>query len=326
MKIGVFWRTNRNIELQKKISAEKIVDDAYEEAKMHQEGLIKAGYDAVLIQWEKDPIKMGGVMKSENIDLVFNASSYDEILFLETFNIPYSGSKSNIVGMDKVSRKIIASYYGVNTPKFQIAYSKEDIPRITLDYPLFVKPLNGRGSSGIDDSNIIAKYDQLFEVVKKITEGIGQPALIEEFIVGRELTVGIIGYSHPIVLPLLEIRYTYGRTNTFEHKMLDQEIITCPMLLPKDVEENVKRMALTAYNVLDIADYGRVDMMLDQNDVPYFLEVNTFAGLNLPDSSTPQTAHIGYMGYMAIQHGFDRALFLDTIVKSTMERYGMKTV
>lgn len=323
MKIGVFWRTNRNIEFQKKISTEKIVDDAYEEAKMHQEGLIEAGYDAVLIQWEKDPIKMGRLMKSESIDLVFNASSYDELLFLETFNIPYSGSTSKTVGMDKVSRKIIASYYGVNTPKFQIAYSKEDIPRITLNYPLFVKPLNGRGSSGIDDSNIIEKYDQLFDVVKKITEGIGQPALIEEFIVGRELTVGIIGYSHPIVLPLLEIRYTYGRTNTFEHKMLDQEIITCPMTLDPQTEAIVKQMALNAYRVLGIADFGRVDMMLNQNNEPYFLEVNTFAGLNLPGVNDSQTAHIGYMGYMAVQQGFDRATFLDTIVKSTMERYGL---
>ncbi len=323
MKIGVFWRTNRNSEFQKKISIENIVDDAYEEAKMHQEGLIKAGYDAVLIQWVKDPIKMGRLMKSENIDLVFNASSYDELLFLETFNIPYAGSKSKIVGMDKVSRKIIASYYGVNTPKFQIAYSKEDIPKIMLDYPLFVKPLNGRGSSGIDDSNIIEKHDQLYEVVEKITEGIGQPALIEEFIVGRELTVGIIGYSHPIVLPLLEIRYTYGRTNTFEHKLLDHEIITCPMILDRDTEAKVKEMALNVYRVLDIADFGRVDMMLDQNDVPYFLEVNTFAGLNLPDVNDSQTAHIGYMGYMAVQNGFDRASFLDAIVKSTMERYGL---
>ena len=323
MKIGVFWRTNRNIEFQKKISTEKIVDDAYEEAKMHQEGLIEAGYDAVLIQWEKDPIKMGRLMKSESIDLVFNASSYDELLFLETFNIPYSGSTSKTVGMDKVSRKIIASYYGVNTPKFQIAYSKEDIPRITLNYPLFVKPLNGRGSSGIDDSNIIEKYDQLFDVVKKITEGIGQPALIEEFIVGRELTVGIIGYSLPIVLPLLEIRYTHGRTNTFEHKMLDQEIITCPMTLDPQTEANVKQMALNAYRVLGIADFGRVDMMLNQNNEPYFLEVNTFAGLNLPGVNDAQTAHIGYMGYMAVQQGFDRATFLDTIVKSTMERYGL---
>jgi len=323
MKIGVFWRTNRNSEFQKKISTEKIVDDAYEEAKMHQEGLIEAGYDAVLIQWEKDPIKMGRLMKSENIDLVFNASSYDELLFLETFNIPYSGSKSRIVGMDKVSRKIIASYYGVNTPKFQIAYSKEDIPKITLDYPLFVKPLNGRGSSGIDDSNIIEKYDQLFDVVKKITEGIGQPALIEEFVVGRELTVGIIGYRHPVVLPLLEIRYTHGRTNTFEHKMLDQEIITCPMILDRVTEAKVKQMALNAYRVLEIADFGRVDMMLDQNDVPYFLEVNTFAGLNLPDANDSQTAHVGYMGYMAVRHGFDRASFLTAIVESTMERYGL---
>lgn len=324
MKIGVFWRKFRNVEFQRKIAAEEVKDDSYNEAYLHYTGLKNAGYDAVLIEWTYDPLTTYNQILLENVNLVFNVSSAEEIIFLETFNIPYTGSHINIVGADKVFRKNIVSCYGVPTPKFAIARNMVDIPDIPFGYPLFVKPLNGRGSAGIDDSNIIESPEALPKVVEKITEGIGQPALIEEYIEGRELTVGIIGYRNPEVLPILEIGYSFSRTNTFEHKMMDQEMITCPMVLQRDVEERIKELALRVYEVLDIRDYGRVDMILDKNNVPYFLEVNTFAGLNMPDENVEKTAHYGYMGYMAKERGYSRAQFMAKIVESTIERYHLE--
>ncbi|MGB4590187.1 MAG: ATP-grasp domain-containing protein [Clostridiaceae bacterium] len=321
MKIGVFWRKLRNVEIQQKISTGEVQDDSYHEAYLHYTGLKNAGYDAVLIEWTYDPLATYNQILLENVDLVFNVSSDEEIIFLEAFNIPYTGSHITIVGADKVFRKIIVSYYGVTTPKFVIAKSKDSIPDFDLKYPLFVKPIYGRGSSGIDDSNIIESPEDLPSVVKKITEGIGQPALIEEFIKGRELTVGVIGYKDPEVLPILEIGYKFTKTNTFVHKMMDQEIITCPMVIPSDVEERIKAQALRIYQVLDIRDFGRIDMILDKDNVPYFLEVNTFAGLNMPEENVEKTAHYGYMGYMAKERGYSRAEFLGKIVGSTIERY-----
>src|SRR5699024_3315703 len=110
--------------------------------------------------------------------------------------------------------------------------------------------------------NIIYKYEQLPKVVEKITEKIGQPALIEEFIDGRELTVGIIGYKEPKILPLLEIGYNSAKTNTYEHKMFDNEIIHCPADFPKDIENKIKKTALEIYKVLNVKDFGRIDMIL----------------------------------------------------------------
>ena len=324
MRIGVFWRKFRNIEFQKKITAEEVQDDSYHEAYLHYTGLKDAGYDAVLIEWTYDPLVAYNQILLENVDLVFNVSSDEEIIFLEAFNIPYTGSHINIVGTDKVFRKIIVSYYGVPTPKFVIARNNVDIPDITFGYPIFVKPLDGRGSAGIDESSIVESPEGLQSVVKKITEGIGQPALIEEYIEGRELTVGIIGYRNPEVLPILEIGYSYGRTNTFEHKMMDKEIITCPMVLPGEVEARILELALRVYEVLDIRDFGRIDMILDKDNVPYFLEVNTFAGLNMPEENVEKTAHYGYMGYMAKERGYNRAEFLGRIIKLTIERYRLE--
>lgn len=321
MRIGVFWRKFRNVEFQRKIATDELHDDSYHEAYLHYTGLKDAGYDAILIEWTYDPLVTYNQILLESVDLVFNVSCEEEIIFLEAFKIPYTGSRINVVSANKVLRKIIVSHYGVPTPKFVIAGSKTAIPDIPFHFPLFVKPLYGRGSAGIDDSNIIESPEELPSVVKKITEGIGQPALIEEFIEGRELTVGIIGYKDPEVLPILEIGYSFGRTNTFEHKMMDQEIITCPMALPSDVEARIIELALSVYEVLDIRDFGRIDMILDKDNVPYFLEVNTFAGLNMPEENVEKTAHFGYMGYMAKERGYSRAEFLRRIVGSTIERY-----
>lgn len=323
MKIAVFYRENRNIEHQKMVSDEPIHDDAYDEARLHAHGLLEAGYDVDLIKWIHNPVQMAETLKVKKIDLVFNASSYDEIIFLETIKMPYVGSSSKIVGTDKVQRKILCAYYGIKTPRFQVAKSIDEIPEIHLNYPLFVKPLNGRGSSGIDDSNIITTYEQLFPVIKRITEDMHQVALIEECIQGREVTVGVIGYEDVEVLPILEIGFSSGKTNSFMHKMNDLEIIHCPAELDEATENRIREMVLYVYKVLEIKDFGRVDIMLDKDNTPYFLEVNTFAGLNLP-SAEDKTAHIGYMGYMAIQAGYDRKQFLSKIIESALRRYSIQ--
>lgn len=321
MKIGVFWRKFRNVQFQMMLTPDNVKDDAYEEGYLHCEALREAGYDAVLIEWNGNPLETYKEIKEKEIQMVFNASSEKEMIFLETFNIPYTGSKLNTVGTDKAHRKIVVDYYDVPTPKFLLANSTEDIPKINMRYPLFVKPLEGRGSAGIDETNIIRSYKDLPDVVEKITIGIGQPALIEEFIDGREMTIGIIGYENPKILSIAEIILNDAGTNTYEHKMFDQETVICPMVLPIDVEENIKKLALKIYKVLDICDFGRIDFILDKDNTPYFLEVNTFAGLTMPKDTDKVKAHYGYMGYMAKERGYTRGEFLNKIVESTIERY-----
>jgi D-alanine-D-alanine ligase len=319
MIIGVLWRQFRNVEFQRKISDKPLKDDAKAEALQHHTGLLNAGYHAILIEWTDDPQTMIMRLQQEKIDLVFNASSFEELCFLETYKIPYVGTGLRTVAMDKAQRKILAAHAGVMTPKFIIATHKDQIPHHDLQYPLFVKPLNGRGSAGIDETNIIRKPEDLLNVVAKITEGIGQAALIEEFIQGREITVGIIKTQDPMVLPILEIGYSYGETNTFEHKMLDQEQISCPADLSIETMKVIKEQVLLAWNTLNIQDFGRIDLILDQHQCPYFLEVNTFAGLTYPDHT--DGAHIGYMGVMAKTAGLSQAAFLAAIIDSAIQRY-----
>lgn len=321
MNIGVFWRSYRNVEFQKMLSPDEVKDDAFEEALSHSQALGEAGFKTSLIEWKDNPQEVFKLLKEKQIDIVFNASSEKELNFLETFNIPYTGTSSSTVALNKAYRKIILSHYGVTTPNFALARSIDSIPDIDFNYPIFVKPLDGRGSGGTDDSNIVNRLEDLQGVVDKITKGIGQVALIEEFIKGREITVGIIGYKEPEILPIAEIVYNNSRTNTYAHKMNDKETIVCPAKLSKETERALREVSLKIYKVLDIYDYGRIDFILDKNNVPYFLEINTFAGLTMPDHKKEQRTHYGYMGYMAQAKAYTRAEFLKKIIDSTKYRY-----
>lgn len=327
MKVGVFWRKFRNVEQQMRITPDKVYDDAYEEAYHHYSALKGAGYNVCMLEWKKDPRETLRNIIREEIDIIFNASSAREISFLEAFGIPYVGSGIDLVPLNKVKRKEIVAYNRLHTPKFAIAKNVDSIPDINyLNYPLFVKPIDGRGSAGISEDNIIYKYEELPSVVKKITEKIGQAALIEEFIEGREITVGVIGYKNPKVLPIVEIEYNSAKTNTFEHKMYDNEIIYCPANFPKEEEKRIKTAALNIYKVLNAKDYSRIDMIVGKDGIPYFLEINTFAGLTMDsrkDDDGKIEVHHGYMGYSAKAAGMSSSEFMSTILESAVERYGL---
>ncbi|MGI5839625.1 MAG: D-alanine--D-alanine ligase family protein [bacterium] len=246
--------------------------------------------------------------------------------FLESFGIPYVGSGLDLAPLNKATRKQVVASNSFTTAQFAIADSPDSIPEIDIDYPLFVKPLRGRGSAGISEDNIVYSCEQLRGVVRKITGTVGQAALIERFIRGREMTVGIIGYKKPKVLLLLEIGYNNAKTNTYQHKMFDNEILLCPADLPKESEEKIKENALGIYKALNAKDFGRFDMILGEDNFPYFLELNTYAGLTTEPDEGEIHVHNSYMGCMAKAAGYTRGEFIMEIIGSALDRYGMRDV
>jgi len=320
LKVGVFWRKFRNVELQKRLSKDNIYDDAYDEAFQHMTAIKEAGFDAVLIEWKKNPKETLKDLLSQKIDIVFNASSLKEVAFLEAFGIPFVGSGLDLVATSKSARKKLVDFHKLPTPKFFVAKNSKNIPKLSLEYPLFVKPVNGRGSAGITEENIVKKPEDLPKVIDNITQKIGQAALIEEFIKGREITVGIIGNNNPRILPILEIEYNSAMTNTYKHKMLDNEIIHCPADFSEAEEKRIKETAKKIYKVLNAKDFGRIDMIVAKDGTPYFLELNTFAGLTMSSGK----AHTGYMGYMAKAENMSASEFIASILNYAIERYRLK--
>jgi D-alanine-D-alanine ligase len=302
------------------VSSKNIYDDAYDEAFQHLTALQGAGFDAALIEWKKDPKETLKDLLSPKIDIVFNASSLRELAFLQAFNMPFVGSGLDLVATSKAARKKVVAFHRLPTPKFFVVKSPDQIPEHSLRYPLFVKPVKGRGSGGISEENVIKEPAALPKVIDKITQQIGQAALVEEFIQGREITVGIIGNEDPTILPLLEIEYSSAITNTYEHKMLGNEIIHCPADFSETEEKRIRDTARRIYQVLNARDFGRVDMIVAPDGTPFFLEINTFAGLTM----SSDTAHKGYMGYMAEAKGMSASEFIGSIVRYALERYRIK--
>ncbi len=333
LKIAVLWRPGRNVEWQNRYLGTTIPDDALEEATLHRDGLIEAGHDAQLVRWRQDDLagmleELGG----GRFDLVFNASSLAEVAFLEAAGIPYCGSGLDLVALDKAARKKILVYHGIPTAPFFVV---DDGSRATggvvpltelkngwrppepLSYPLFVKPVRGRGSSGISDESIVHDHDELVRQVEKIITRLDQGALVERYVQGREVTVGLIG-ERPVVLTPLEIEYNQVKTNTYEHKM-DREIFHCPARFDDEVLERLKETALETFKALGARDYGRVDMMVDDRGQPTVLELNTFAGLQIV-TGREEHLHASYIGEMARAMGMSRSELLGTIVESAARR------
>jgi len=335
LKIVVLWRPGRNIEWQMKYAGVQLADDAREEAEMHRDGLVEAGHDAFLLQWTPgDLTGMATRIHDDGVDLVFNASSLEEVAFLELAGIPFCGSGLDLVALDKATRKKLLIHHAVPTAPFVVfdsdhrsrgtVHDTSEIsswePAPPLAYPLFVKPVRGRGSSGISDESIVTSREHLTKQVKKIVKTMDQGALVEAYLKGREVTVGVLGYPERTLTPL-EIEYNQARTNTYEHKM-DNEIMHCPARLDEKGLERVRDTALKAFCALGARDFGRVDMIVTDDGTPWVLELNTFAGLQILRGNEKHL-HQSYIGAMAKAMGMTRADMMGRIIESAAGRYGL---
>ncbi|MDP2857937.1 MAG: ATP-grasp domain-containing protein [Bacillota bacterium] len=335
LRIAVLWRPGRNIEWQMKYAGTKLPDDAREEAALHRDGLIEAGHDAFLLQWTPGDLAGAAArIRDSRVDLVFNASSLEEVALLELSGIPFCGSGLDLVAQDKATRKKLLMHHGVPTAPFVVfdcdrraggtvhgtsqLDSWEPVP--PLSYPLFVKPVRGRGSSGISDESIVTTKEHLVKQVKRIVDSMDQGALVEAYIKGREVTVGILGYPERALTPL-EIEYNTAKTNTYEHKM-DNEVLHCPARLDEEGLVRVRSTALSAFAAVGARDFGRVDTIVTDDGTPWVLELNTFAGLQI---LTGKAAHLhqSYIGAMAKAMGMNRAALLGAIVEAAAGRYGL---
>jgi D-alanine-D-alanine ligase len=255
------------------------------------------GYKPTIFNVDGDLARFVSFLKEEQPDLVFNlcesvgnASIHEmhAVGIYELVGVPYTGSDPLTLGtsLNKVRVKEILLYHNLPTPRFQLVRSPV---RITLEdhlnFPLIVKPSREDASIGIETGSVVANLNELRKRVRYIFEQFDQPALIEEYIDGRELNVGILGNRRPIVLPISEIDMStlpdrYHRIITYNAKWMQgtEEYQhtrgICPAPLSPELEATVKDMALQAYRILGCRDYARVDFRLSKDNRPYILEVN----------------------------------------------------
>jgi D-alanine-D-alanine ligase len=227
----------------------------------------------------------------------------------ELKGIKYTGSRvlGSSLSMDKARSKVMFTHFGVSTPKWVEAkkdVSNEEIKKLISEnfgYPCIIKP-NDQGSTiGLTKCNDEREIEKALNLAFQFS----QDVLIEEFIDGREITVGIIKDK---TLPLLEI--------IPKHELYDYECkYTDGMseyIVPADIDESVeielRRQAKLAYNSLGCKDYGRVDFRLTKEGFPYCFEINTLPGM---------TSH-SLVPKMAKAAGIEFDKLVDMIIKSAL--------
>ena len=320
--IGLLNKKRGNFKIQEKFAgAGNVVDETSAEVAHHEEALRDAGYEVRVINWGPDILRE---LAEANVDLVFNVSSLVEAAILEELEMPFVGSDSSTIAlaMDKSLAKRLWDKAGLPTSPFCVARTEQDCEMFRdtppFPYPLFIKPVAGRGSAGITEESVVENFDQLVKGVRERYRTIGQPVVIERFLRGREVTQCVLGNDGAVrVLPPLEITYAEGSvTLTFGKKELDDDTFVCPAPLSDEEAEMMAELAKDACATLGFKDFGRIDAILTE-DGPFLLEANTFAGLMCTPVGKPHS----YVGVMAVADGMDGKDLLGEIVKAALIRY-----
>ncbi|HEY6462337.1 MAG TPA: ATP-grasp domain-containing protein, partial [Polyangiaceae bacterium] len=235
-------------------------------------------------------------LMASNVDVVFNIaegmsgrSREAQVPSLcELRGIPYTGSDSATLSLclDKALAKRLL--VDVDTPAFQVLVTGREKLR-PFRYPVIVKPNQEGTSKGISKKSVCDDEARLREVARELIDRYGQPALVEEYIVGRELTVGLLGEKRPRVLPPMEVVFLKQHDRPvydYECKQHWPEHVRyeCPANLTKDELRAVEKACRTTFMTLGCRDVARVDLRIAQDGKVYVLEVNPLPGLT-PDYS-----------------------------------------
>jgi D-alanine-D-alanine ligase len=235
-------------------------------------------------------------LMTSNVDVVFNIAEGTSgrgreaqvPSLCELRGIPYTGSDSATLSicLDKaLAKRLLAD---VDTPAFQLLVTGREKLR-AFRYPVIVKPNQEGTSKGITKRSVVTDEVRLREVARELIERYGQPALVEEYIAGRELTVGLLGERRPRVLPPMEVVFLAQR----ELPVYDYECkqdwprhvrYECPASLTKEELRIIERACRTTFMTLGCRDVARIDLRLTPEGRAYVLEVNPLPGLT-PDYS-----------------------------------------
>ncbi len=260
------------------------------------EALQKLGHEPSYLTLDGRNQSLVAVAKS-NADMVFNlVESYagddtkdmNVAAFLDLVGMPYTGSGPHglFLAQDKSIAKKLFSFHGVNTPFFAMSFRGRLDHAHDVKFPLIVKPVSEDGSIGIDNTSVVDSVKELMEKIHYITEEFESPALIEEYIEGREIYAAILGsYERAEALPLVELDLSKlpkgtpriaGQDVKFDKETEAYKLTKSAPVEDLD-EETTKRLqdtALGAYRACKLRDYGRIDMRLKDNGEIFVIEAN----------------------------------------------------
>ncbi|GAB4221797.1 MAG: D-alanine--D-alanine ligase [Spirochaetales bacterium] len=265
---------------------------------------------------------MRRLIRGDRWDLVFNIAEgtrgpgrESEVpCLLEAFGIPYTFSDPMVLALclHKGMTKHVIRDNRIPTSDFFVVEQEEDVSKVDLPFPLFVKPVAEGTGKGISLQSKVETPNALQERVRQLLQQFHQPVLVERFLPGKEYTVGILGTgSNAKVIGGMEIRYgssAEGEIYSFSNKaQYEGRISYHPIQDP--VRTKVYQVALEAYRTLRCRDGGRVDIREDEKGEPRFLEINPLPGLHPVDSDLPILARLNGVSYTELIQGIVTSAF-----------------
>jgi D-alanine-D-alanine ligase len=328
MQIGLSYDLKDDIETSS-ITAEDALEeyDSRETVELIATALIAGGHQVVMLGGGRE--FLNNILRHK-VDFVFNIAEgrgnyrsreAQVPAILEMLGVPYTGSDPLCLAtcLDKPLTKKLVALEGVTTPKWQLVADRNELGQIhwqDFNFPVIIKPAHEGSSKGIRLASVAEDFVQAAAEADRIFEFYHQPVMVEEFINGDEVTIGVIGNSPPEVLGAMRIlpknknrHFVYSLEVKRDYKNLVE--YQCPARLDSRVLEEIRLSSLKVFQTLGCRDFARIDFRISPEGIPYFIEINPLPGLGTHSD----------LVIMAIKLGRTHTELVNAVLGAALKRY-----
>jgi len=235
------------------------------------------------------------------------------VSYLEMIKLPYTGCNPRglMLAHNKAVAKMICRYHRINVPRFEVVPLGKNVKHTgKLKWPVIVKSLTEEGSVGISQASIVHDPDKLAERVAFVHRTIGTDAIVEQYIDGRELYVGVLGNERLTTLPIWELDFAKLRPDApriatgrikWDYKYQQQIGLESMAAgdLPDGLDRKIPHLCKRVFRALSLSGYARIDLRLTEAGKVYLLEANPNPQLAYGEDFAESAEHSG-MGYEAV--------------------------
>jgi D-alanine-D-alanine ligase len=249
---------------------------------------------------------------------------------LEMLGIPYVGSGVLTLALclNKAWTNVFLSAHAVRTPAHTVIVTLADLDRPTPGFPVILKPVAEGSSIGINEENVVADRTAFLQQAGRMLSTYNQPILVEQFVPGREVSVGMLeipggGFE---VLPPVEVAFdrlpssvgnVFGQRAKTTYEELDNYL--CPAPLDQPLASELEAAALTVCRTLAIRDFARLDFRIDPEGRVYFLEINPLPGMDFD----LEAKDFSFFTLMAMRGGYTYDRLIARLLDSACRRHGL---
>ena len=328
MRVGLAYDLKESVAVDESAPEDALEEyDSRETLELIASSLVALGHSVAFLGGGREFLTN---VLTASVDIVFNIAEGRGNLrsreaqvpsVLEMLDIPYSGSDPQCLAicLDKHTTKQLVGAAGIRTPQWRMVKHSLELGTMSWQgfrFPAIIKPVYEGSSKGVRLSSLVASPTELPEIVVQRLEHYRQPVMVEEFIDGDEVTVGLIGNDPPTVVGTMRVvprqgngRFIYSLEVKRDWKVLvDYE---CPAQFGQGVTDTIIAYSLKAFETLGCRDFARLDFRVSSDGRPYFLEINPLPGLG---------AHSDLV-IMAIRMGWRHEELIGAVLKAAVLRY-----